>query len=80
MSVGRRISTLSLLLTLVLCLGCTGAGRLSLRTSPYDQYVAMLERARLDKTNLQPELLRSGRFTLRRSDNGSASPAIGIEC
>ena len=52
MSLERRIATSSLLMALVLCVGCSGAGRLSLRSSPYDQYVAMLQRAGLDKTSL----------------------------
>ena len=52
MWVERGIATVSPLLAFILCVGCTGAGRLSLRSSPYDQYVAMLERAGLDKTNL----------------------------
>ncbi len=52
MAAGRRTATLSPLLAFVLCVGCSGAARLSPRSSPYDQYVAMLQRSGLDKTNL----------------------------
>src|SRR5215203_1025339 len=52
MSLERRIATLSPLIALVMCVGCSGAGRLSLRSSPYDEYVTMLQRAGLDKTKL----------------------------
>jgi peptidoglycan LD-endopeptidase LytH len=71
MSVEHRIATLSPLLALVLCVGCSGAGRLSLRSSPYDQYVAMLERAGLDKTQLGGQWVAASESALR-----SAAPIV----
>jgi len=60
-----RIATLSPLVGLVLCVACTGAGRLSLHSSPHDQYVAMLERSGLDKTNLGSQWTAASESALR---------------
>ncbi len=67
MSVERGIATLSALLAFVLCVGCTGAGRLSLGSSPYEQYVAMLARAGLDKTNVGGQWTAAGDSALRNA-------------
>src|SRR5215210_4922896 len=71
MSLERRIATLSPLIAVVLCVGCSGAGRLSMRSSPYDEYVAMLERAGLDKTNLGGQWATASESALR-----SAAPIV----
>jgi murein DD-endopeptidase MepM/ murein hydrolase activator NlpD len=65
MSVERRTATLSALIALVMCVACSGAGRLSLRSSPYDEYVAMLQRAGLDKTNLGGQWTAASESALR---------------
>jgi murein DD-endopeptidase MepM/ murein hydrolase activator NlpD len=67
MSVQRRIVTLTPLIALALCAGCSGAGVLSVRTSPYDQYVAMLQRAGLDKTNLGGQWTAASDSALRNA-------------
>src|SRR5215203_3848382 len=60
-----RFATLLSLLALVVCAGCSGVGRMSLTSSPYDEYVAMLERAGLDKTNLGARWTAASESALR---------------
>jgi murein DD-endopeptidase MepM/ murein hydrolase activator NlpD len=71
MSDERRIATLSALLALALCAGCSGGGRMSLRSSPHEQYVAMLQRAGLDKTTLGAQWTGASESALR-----SAAPIV----
>src|SRR5215207_6832663 len=63
----RRIATLAPLIAVVVCVGCSGAGRLSLRSSPYDQYVAMLRQAGLDATNLGRQFRAASETALRNA-------------
>ena len=71
MAVERRILTLSALIALVLSAGCSGAGRLSLMSSPYDEYASMLRGAGLDKTTLGEQWTAAGESALR-----SAAPVV----
>src|SRR4051794_14248171 len=72
MSVQHRIATLlPLIAVVVLCAGCSGAGRLSLQSSPYEQYAAMLQRVGLDKTSLGEQWTAASESALR-----SAAPIV----
>lgn len=53
------------ILALVLSVNCAGPGRLSLRSSPYEEYAAMLHDAGLDKTALGREWTAAGVSALR---------------
>ena len=65
MAVQRRFLTRSALVALALSAGCSGAGRLSLMSSPYDQYASMLRGAGLDKTTLGEQWTSAGASALR---------------
>ncbi len=71
MAVERRILTRSALIALVVSAGCSGAGRLSLMSSPYDDYASMLRGAGLDKTTLGAQWTAAGESALR-----SAAPIV----
>lgn len=64
MALQRRILSLSALIALVLSAGCIGAGRLSLMSSPYDEYASMLRGAGLDKTTLGERWMSAGASAL----------------
>jgi len=64
MAVARRSLTLSALIALVLSTSCIGAGRLSLMSSPYDEYASMLRGAGLDKTALGERWMSAGASAL----------------
>ncbi len=71
MVVDRRILMLSALIALALSAGCIGARRLSLMSSPYDEYASMLRGAGLDKTTLGEQWTSAGASALR-----SAAPVV----
>ena len=71
MALVRRVLAPPTLVALVLSAGCSGAGRLSLTSSPHEQYAAMLRGAGLDKTTLGAQWAAAGEAALR-----DASPVV----